>query len=287
MEVLYYNMDWLTELGYDAPPATPEEFKEMACAAAANPYSGATAEGSMGYELSIDASRFASWSFAFGGNVFSASDNEFTYDDPAGIQAWEFVQSLFADGCATIVTESYGDQTDFGAGTLLFTVGSSSGLPYYDSAVAEGANFNWSVAALPHTGDPVQNIYGASVSIPKSTPERQLAAWIWLKYYTSADPQAAWAQASMYFPTRASVADQMTDFFAANPAYATAFDMLQYGIAEPNVPGYDFVRDEIEAVMAAIVDDPTLDVTTALTDFNEVANGILADQLAQIEPAAE
>jgi multiple sugar transport system substrate-binding protein/sn-glycerol 3-phosphate transport system substrate-binding protein len=282
MEVLYYNMDWLTELGYDAPPATPEEFKEMACAAAANPYSGATAEGSMGYELSIDASRFASWSFAFGGNVFSASDNEFTYDDPAGIQAWEFVQSLFADGCATIVTESYGDQTDFGAGTLLFTVGSSSGLPYYDSAVAEGANFNWSVAALPHTGDPVQNIYGASVSIPKSTPERQLAAWIWLKYYTSAD-----AQASMYFPTRASVADQMTDFFAANPAYATAFDMLQYGIAEPNVPGYDFVRDEIEAVMAAIVDDPTLDVTTALTDFNEVANGILADQLAQIEPAAE
>lgn len=287
MEVMYYNMDWLTELGYDAPPATPEEFKEMACAAAANPYSGATAEGSMGYELSIDASRFASWSFAFGGNVFSVSDNEFTYDDPAGIEAWEFVQSLFADGCATIVTESYGDQTDFGAGTLLFTVGSSSGLPYYDSAVSEGANFNWSVAALPHTGDPVQNIYGASVSIPKSTPERQLAAWIWLKYYTSADPQAAWAKASNYFPTRASVAEQMDDYFAANPAYATAFEMLDYGIAEPNVPGYDFVRDEIEAVMAAIVDDPTTDVAAALTAFNEVANGILADQLAQIEPAAE
>ena len=287
MEVLYYNMDWLNELGYDAPPATPEEFKEMACAATANPYSGATAEGSIGYELSIDASRFASWTFAFGGNVFSVDDNQFTYDDPAAIEAWQFVQSLFADGCATIVTESYGDQTDFGAGKLLFTVGSSSGLPYYDTAVTEGANFNWSVAALPHTGDPVQNIYGASVSIPKSTPERQLAAWIWLKYYTSADPQAAWAKASMYFPTRASVADQMTDFFAANPAYATAFDMLQYGIAEPNVPGYDFVRDEIEAVMAAIVDDPTLDVATALTDFNEVANGILADQLAQIEPAAE
>lgn len=287
MEVLYYNVDWLAELGYDAPPATPEEFREMACAAAANPYSGATAEGSIGYELSIDASRFASWTFAFGGNVFDVDSNQFTYDDPAAIEAWDFIQGLFEDGCATIVTESYGDQTDFGAGKLLFTVGSSSGLPYYDSAVAEGAGFNWSVAALPHTGDPVQNIYGASVSIPKSTPERQLAAWIWLKYYTSAEPQAAWAQASMYFPTRASVADQMTDFFAANPAYATAFDMLQYGIAEPNVPGYDFVRDEIEAVMAAIVDDPTLDVATALTDFNAVANGILADQLAQIEPAAE
>ncbi len=186
MEVVYYNMDWLNELGYDAPPTTPEEFKEMACAATANPYSGATAEGSIGYELSIDASRFASWTFAFGGNVYDYQDNAFTYNDPAAIEAWEFIQSMFADGCATIVTESYGDQTDFGAGKLLFTVGSSSGLPYYASAVSEGANFDWSVTAIPHTtSDPVQNIYGASVGIPKSTPERQLAAWIWLKYYTS------------------------------------------------------------------------------------------------------
>ncbi len=84
-----------------------------------------------------------------------------------------------------------------------------------------------------------------------------------------------------------SVADQMTDFFAANPVYAKAYELLPYGIFEPPVPGYDFVRDEIEAVMAAIVDDPTVDVTTALTDFNVVANDILADQLAQIEPAAE
>jgi multiple sugar transport system substrate-binding protein len=288
MEMMYYNMDWLTELGYDAPPATPEEFKEMACAAVEQPFSGATAEGSMGYQLSIDASRFASWTFAFGGNVFDYENNQFTYNDPAAVEAWQFVQSLFADGCATIVTESYGDQTDFGAGRLLFTVGSSSGLPYYDSAVSEGANFNWSVAAIPHTtADPVMNIYGASVGIPKSTPERQLAAWIFLKYYTSPEPQAAWAKASMYFPTRASVADQMQDFFAENPTYATAFDLLEYGIFEPPVPGYDFVRDEIEAVMAAIVDNPTQDVETSLTDFNDIANGILSDQLAQIETPAE
>ena len=40
MEVMYYNMDWLEELGYDAPPATPEEFKEVACAATEQPFSG-------------------------------------------------------------------------------------------------------------------------------------------------------------------------------------------------------------------------------------------------------
>jgi multiple sugar transport system substrate-binding protein/sn-glycerol 3-phosphate transport system substrate-binding protein len=288
MEVLYYNMDWLNELGYDAPPATPEEFKEMACAAVENPFSGATAEGSMGYQLSVDASRFASWTFAFGGNVFDYEANEYDYDNAAAVEAMEFLQGLFADGCATIVTERYGDQTDFGAGRLLFTVGSSSGLPYYQSAVDEGAAFNWSVAAIPHTtAEPVQNVYGASVGIPKSTPERQLAAWIFLKFYTQPDMQAQWAKASNYFPTRASVADEMTDYFEANPAYATAFDLLPYGIFEPPVPGYDFVRDESEAVMAGIVDDPTLDVATALATLNETANGILSEQMSQIAPPAE
>jgi len=288
MEVLYYNIDWLAELGYDAPPTTPAEFKEMACAAVAQSFSGATAEGSMGYQLSIDTSRFASWTFAFGGNIFDYDTSQFTLDDPAAVEAWEFLQDLFAEGCATIVTESYGDQTDFGAGRLLFTVGSSSGLPYYDSAVSEGANFDWSVAAIPYTtAEPVMNIYGASIGIPKSTPERQLAAWIFLKFFTRPDIQAQWAAASGYFPTRASVAENMEEYFEANPVYATGFDLLEYGIFEPPVPGYDFVRDEIEIVMAAIVDDPTLDVAAALAELNIKANEILAEQMAQIEAEAE
>jgi len=288
MEALYYNIDWLAELGYDAPPATPEEFKAMACAAVENPFSGATAEGSMGYELSIDTSRFASWTFAFGGNIFDYETNQFTFSDPAAVEAWEFMQGLFADGCATIVTERYGDQTDFGAGKLLFTVGSTSGLPYYDSAVTEGADFDWSVAAIPHTtADPVMNIYGASIGIPKSTPERQLAAWIFLKFFTSPDIMARWAAASGYFPTRASTAEKMSDYFDANPVYATGFDLLEYGIFEPPVPGYDFVRDECEIVMAAIVDDPTLDVAAALAELDVTANEILAEQMAQIEAETE
>ena len=63
-------MDWLKELGYDAPPTTPDQFKEMACKAVKQPFSKATVEGAKGYELSIDASRWASWTFAFGGDIY-------------------------------------------------------------------------------------------------------------------------------------------------------------------------------------------------------------------------
>lgn len=289
MEVLYYNMDWLKELGYDAPPTTPEEFREMACAAAATPFSGATegAASPIGYELSIDTSRFASWTFAFGGDMFDYDANQFTLNSPAAVEAWTFLQGLFADGCARLVTENYGDQTDFGNGTLLFTVGSSSGLTYYGDAVAaDGTPFEWSVGAIPHTTpDPVMNIYGASVSIPKSTPERELAAWLFVKYYTSAAVNSAWAKASGYFPVKASIADEVTAEFAGNKdAYATAIALLPYGVFEPPVPGYDFVRDNVvEVVMTSIVDDVTADVQTLLDEANVAANDILAEQMSQIQ----
>ncbi len=79
----------------------------------------------------------------------------------------------------------------------------------------------------------MQNVYGASVSIPKSTPERELAAWLFVKYYTSADVNAEWAKASGYFPVKQSVAAKFQDVFAADPAYKTAFDLLKFGKFEP------------------------------------------------------
>lgn len=277
MEMMYYNADWLAELGYDGPPTTPAEFKEMACAAVENPFSGSVGEGSMGYQLSVDASRFASWTFAFGGDVFDAAANEYTYNDPGAVEAMTFLQDLFNEGCATIVAERFGDQTDFGNGSLLFTVGSSSGMPFYQGAVDEGAGFDWSVAAIPHmTDEPVMNVYGASVSIPNGTPEEVLATWLFVKYYTSPEVQADWAKASNYFPVRESVADGLSDYFDENPAYRTAFDLLQYSKAEPPVPGYDFVRDIAEVAMAAIMDGE--DVQATLDELTEEANQILAEQ---------
>jgi multiple sugar transport system substrate-binding protein/sn-glycerol 3-phosphate transport system substrate-binding protein len=287
MEVMYYNIDWLKELGYETVPATPELFKEAACKAATMPFSKATvANTGIGYELSVDASRFASWTFAFGGDVYDSASAQFTYNSDAAVAAMTFLQDLFKSGCAKLVTEDYGDQTDFGNGTLLFAVGSSSGLPFYGSATDEGAKHAWSVAALPHTtADPKMNVDGASVSIPKSTPERELAAWLFVKYYTSAPVNAACAKASGYFPVKESIADEVTAEFAGNKdAYATAISLLPFGKFEPPVPGYDFVRDNvIEPVMTSIVDDTTADVKALLDEANVNANAILAEQMSQIK----
>jgi ABC-type glycerol-3-phosphate transport system substrate-binding protein len=279
MEMLFVNNDWLAELGYDAPPQTPEEFAEMACAAAAQPFSKNESDFSTGLEMDTDASVLAALVFARGGNIFDYENGQFTYNTEEAIAATTMMQQLYNDGCITQIAEKYGDQTDFGNGKTLFTTSSSSGLPYYASAVADGevGGFDWSVAPIPYTGaEPMQNLYGGSVSIVKTDPVTQLASWLFLKYWTEPANQATWAIASNYFPARYSTADELSDYMAENEAYGTAFELLPYSQSEAPVAGYDNVRDAVEEAFIAIVFDGA-DPAGTLADLEAQANEIMAE----------
>ena len=285
LEVMYYNATWLAELAdagavsFDGPPQTPEQFAEAVCAAAANPFSqNPDPSFSVGYEVRTDASNVAALAFSRGVDIYDYDANQFTYNQPEIAEALTAMATLLADGCAGEIAERFGDQTDFGAGKTLFTMGSTSGLPFYKSAVDEGdaGGFEWSVAPIPYTtAEPTLNIYGASVSVPKTDPQTQLAAWLFLKYYTSTDVQAAWARASNYFPVRESVAAGLPDYFEENPAYETAFSLLQYAKAEPGVAGYDPIRDAAaEAFIRVLAGE---DAATVLAELDVTANQLLEE----------
>jgi multiple sugar transport system substrate-binding protein len=283
MEVMFYNADWLAELGVNEPPATPEAFADLACRAAAQPFSRAVGGGrSLGYEITLDASRFASWAFAFGGVMYDETAAAYVLDEEAAQAAMTLLQDLAERGCIDIVTERFGDQTNFGTGRTLFTIASSSGFPFYRQAVEAGAGFAWSVAPLPRTTpEPVMNVYGASVTMPATASlERQVATWLFIRYYVSPEAQARWARASNYFPVRASVAAGLDDYFAIDAAYETAFGLLPFGVSEPTAPGYAQVRASIARELAAILDGA--DVTRTLRALSQEANEILADQLADL-----
>ena len=95
MEVLYYNSDWLKELGYDKPPSTPRDFEDMVCKATKNPFSRVEdSRGTMGYQIGFDASHLASWIFAFGSDIFDYETNKYTYDNDATKKDGFFAKSL-------------------------------------------------------------------------------------------------------------------------------------------------------------------------------------------------
>ena len=89
----------------------------------------------MGYSVRTDASFVAGATFALGADVFDYDNNEYVYNNEETVYALSFMADLIDQGCANQIAERYGDQTDFGNQVNLFTVGSSSGLPFYRSAI--------------------------------------------------------------------------------------------------------------------------------------------------------
>lgn len=253
MQVMYYNVDWLNELGFAGPPETWDQFKEM-CIAATD-----AEKGTYGYAYSGSASLFAGWVFTFGGDIVSEDGKQITFNSEAGLKALQLLKDLFESGCAYEVAERFGDQTDFSNQKVLFTFGSTAGIPYYRSAVEESEKgpFTWDVAPPPHeTPDPVVDIYGPSVTIFKSVPERELASWLFFKYWAEPENVAKWAMVANYFPIRKSAINspQMQEYLEKNPQYRKAFDLLPYGRMEPSVPGYQEIRGIIADMMKKVIE---------------------------------
>jgi multiple sugar transport system substrate-binding protein/sn-glycerol 3-phosphate transport system substrate-binding protein len=109
------------------------------------------------------------------------------------------------------------------------------------------------------------DLYGASVSIPRSSPQKQLAAWLFIKWFSEPQQQAQWAHVSKYFPVRKAAERLITDLFDADPNYAAAWRILKIADlkAEPPYAGYDLVRDAITAAYSKVLDGADVDATLA------------------------
>ena len=276
MEVLFYNLTWLKELGFEGAPTTPDEFKAIACAAAA-----ANGDGTGGYILRDDASAVASWAFAFGGNVLNADGTGYDYNSDAMVEAMTFLKGMYDEGCAYFFTEGY-PNTELAARRAIFAQGSSSGIPFYQSDMeAAGNTDEWGVAAIPHTtADPVQNIYGGDIMIPKTDPATQLAAWVFLKWFTETEQQATWVGISGYFPTRDSTL-ALLDPTTLMPQWLQAADMLKYSTYEPQLISYQGVRDGAQQAFNEIMQGG--DINEVLTKLNEDANALQAELMEGVE----
>jgi multiple sugar transport system substrate-binding protein len=279
-EVLFYNRSALAEIGYDAPPTSWEEFGEMACAFTESGWSGFEGEGAIGYSVRTDASNVAALTYGLGADIFDVESNTYTYNNPATIEALTFMQTLVADGCANLIAENFADQNDFAAGKNLFYMGSSSGIPFVASAIEEGGvEIDWGITFIPYSETPAVDIYGASVSLVagSSTPEQQLATWLFVRWFTEAAQQSRWAVAANYFPVRISTAENLGEAFAESPQYEEAFNLLieGQGFVEPATAGYDVVRDEVQAAFLRILVEGA-DVQATLEALDVTANEIEA-----------
>ena len=281
LEVVYYNKDWLNELGL-SEPQTPAEFAEAACAATNSTFSGRVGDtASLGYEIDTDASNFAAWVFAHGGDVFDYDSGQYILNSSEAVAAMEFIQGMSNKGCAQVTRDKYADQQYLGLGSNLFALSSTSGITYFQKAIEEGYNGQWEISKVPHTTkNPVMNLYGGGLIMGNTgNVDKMVAAYQWMKYISNTENSAVWSTESGYGFVRTSSADHPLIQAKRNelPQYDRSLGLIQYGKGEPSVPAYYSVRGEIEKAYAAIINGD--DIMSTLNALNDEANAILADAI--------
>lgn len=267
--VMYYNADKLAEAGQKVP-TTWDEFKAV-CKAV-------TKGDTKCLSIAVSASTFNGFLYSRGSKIISDDAKTWQMNQPAGVESLQLYQDLMKDGLAIRTEKANADQQDFGAERAVFTMGSTSGIPFYDKEV--GGRFKYGIANLPHSASaqPATVLYGGSITMFKSNPQKQLAAWQFIKYFSSPEVTADWGPASGYMPIRKSsqTMKPVTDQIAKFPAYGVAVKEIS-PTAKPETSniGTQEMRDFIEAAMVAVLSDVNKSSKAALDEAFQKAQAAL------------
>ncbi len=281
--MMWYNADMLKSLGFSGPAKTWDEFKAQAAAA--------VKAGKKGFPMRTDASVIDGMVFSFGGEVITPDNKKAKFDSPQALSALQVIEDMAKAGTAfTIDTANNEDQSLFTNGDAPFFVGSSTGRAYIGAAMQKDANdptkgdkFTWNGTVIPQGADNVNTpktaLYGANAIVFATTPEKQLASWLFLKYFTSKDVTAYWSIQSGYLPVRKSAAesDAFKTFVSGKPLNRAAFDIAQDGKGEPQPAGWTKARTDIQNAETQLLNkqltaaDAAKQIQTKVND--DLANG--------------
>lgn len=278
--VLVYNFTWAEELGFEGAPQTADELRAVACAAAeANTEIGGDFAGTGGLVYYPSATNWLHFLYAFGGNELNEDKTAYDFTSQAAIDATMFINDMKADGCVW-QTESY-PNPEQGQRKALITMSSTAGLPYYEAAFEDANNDDeWGFIAAPGPdGQMAVNAFQQMLGVVPSTPESEMASWLFVKWLTSPEIQARWVRASGYYGTQYTTEGLLADYLEENPVWATGVELAAIGPSEPQTfPAWSSVRRTINDAAAELYNAVSEeDVVTVLENLTQTANELVEE----------
>jgi multiple sugar transport system substrate-binding protein/sn-glycerol 3-phosphate transport system substrate-binding protein len=85
-------------------------------------------------------------------------------------------------------------------------------------------------------------IHGPELMLARTTPERQLAAWLFARWLISPEIQSRWMRADGSCPVRAATLSLLTDYAAAHPQWASLVALIDNARVEPAYASWEIVR---------------------------------------------
>lgn len=298
--VVSTNIDMLAELSesgaisFEGIPQTPEQLREAACAAS-------ELEGvNGGYAARPSSTELYDFIYAFGGFIFDEEADQWNITNENAITAMQFAQDLYNDGCMYFPDGGFFANTgEFSLRLNAFAPGSSVGVPFIQGDLDEAVETGQLEEPFMWVNTPFPSIEGVPTTLQtflrgvvmfESTPEENLATWLFLKYWaTSEFAQVTWTESAQYQPYNTATPDLVSDeFLAANPQYSSFADALASDdivlTAAPSIPR----ANEINDIASALYSDITIggaDVMEAAAEAQEEMNELYAEILEDLADA--
>jgi ABC-type glycerol-3-phosphate transport system substrate-binding protein len=248
---LFYNQTWAREMGFSSPPASAEEFRQQACAANASFRADAVEQndGYGGWIVDADWMTVFPWLLAFGGGVTDGGGYRFRTDQ--NLAALEFLKTLKEDACAWITADPENPfamnpgpfYEQFSHRSALFITGDLTEAAALSATLTRlGSTDEWTMIPFPGPEAQAVTVYGPSYTLLESTPERQLASWLFVRWLLSAENQAKWVETTGTLPLRTATLDLLADYRSAHPQWDTAVQSLPLAQGVPQRADWHTVR---------------------------------------------
>ncbi len=253
--VLFYNQSWAREMGYATPPATRQDFQTQACAAAKQlkQLGGSVNAGKGGWLITPQPATLLGWIYAFGGEVVNPAGAGYSFNTSEAQSAFEYIKGLQDGGCAW-QDNTAGPFTEFAHRRALFVVGSLYDIPAQQEALSqEGNKDEWVPIPFPSSKQPRVVTYGPSLVVTQSTPARELAAWLVIKWLVYTPNLTAWVDETATYPTRSSILDYLSENGSASPQWKQALELLPDARDEPSLASWGMVRWALNDALAELI----------------------------------
>jgi ABC-type glycerol-3-phosphate transport system substrate-binding protein len=245
--VLYYSRELLDAAGLDAPPATWDEFLAQCRQITAR-------TGKPAYAIDLDCSTISGFIYSRGGEVYAGGQTR--YDSPEAVAVFTLFATIVNEGLGYVIAGGFDDQVAVSQGQAAFSFRSSAGRQQMAEVMVTNPGA-WGIAPIPQAdpAKPATVLYGPDFVVFAGPAAHQASAWSFIRHFTSVDAQVRWALGSGYVPVRKSAMNdpRIAAFMDAAPQNRTAFDVLAHARAEPNIAGWEHVRDLVEQAAADVV----------------------------------
>jgi ABC-type glycerol-3-phosphate transport system substrate-binding protein len=248
---LFYNVTWARELGFDTPPVTSDDFRAQACAANASFRTDADPadDGYGGWLVDADWQTVYPWLLAFGGGVTDGGQYSFRTDQNEA--ALNFLKGLKDEGCAWMAIDPENPTglntgpfyEQFARRSALFITGDlTEAAALTETLTRMNSTDKWTVIAFPGSETRAITVYGPSYTMLASTPERQLAAWLFVRWMLAPENQVKWVTKAGTLPLRASILNQFSNYQSTNPQWGAAVNLLPVAQGVPQLATWSTIR---------------------------------------------